>query len=1627
MIKFIENIGDFFATNYFDEDFMNKVHGKLGYSGDDIKELQKRVTPLKDKYYRYKQSLLEGKWRVKDKIFETHTFHTLLLNALGYDGEHPQYNELFHFTEEDVIPVRHKLYRGEKLHMMIMEMQPLIKEGDEEPGGLFDQRYNVEDELNYTVKEQRYHRSKWDRVFEVPPGLKISPIVINKAISQLCLLDPSDRPQYILMLAGNTVFLIEAEKWFRGSYLQFDLEELYTEGTIERKYYSLFYLLLAKEMLAPDSEMVLMEQLDEESHKSAYEVTQDLKEGIIHAVEALANEALYYKKEVLLEKFDESDDQFEHDVKDDCLNLIYRLLFVFYAESREDLEILPISDSIYQNGYSLEMLRDLEQTKLITARSLNGYFFHESLTHLFQLMSSGYREKQNGNNKSFRIRHIDSPLFDDKNLVHLGGVKFRNLVWQDIIQHLSLSKKKRGRARGRISYANLGINQLGSVYESLLAFRGFYAEEDYIEVHKKGKPMEGTFLVPRSRRDDFEEDEVLKDDNDDEVVIPKGQFVYRLSGRDRQKSASYYTPEALTRCTVKYTLKAFIEKLDKGEMSALELLELKLLEPAMGAAAFQNEMINQLAEAYLNFRQKELNDKISPDKFQEELQKVKAYIATHNTYGVDLNPTAIELGKLSLWLNVIHKEMETPFFANRLAVGNAVIGAWLKVYNTNLIMVDLDSRGVPLRRQTKKEWWDSVPKHLKFGKNGISRKDNEIYHFLLPDKNMVPSASINLLKTDYPNEAKKVRDLKAEWIKPLLKSEVDILKRICKSIDKLLKEYYIFQCYINSQTRSQFQVWGISTKESQTNLKTYTEKEELDDYRNRHNAPYFKLKIVMDYWCALWFWDMRQASELPTRQQYWQDLANILDLDLTQAAIDVIRKKNTGWESNKSVQLNIFKPTETQLSFESGGKDIEENEESLSDDYIVEADEIDVAFKEAFVKYSTYRDLFDTNQRISQVQQLAEQHHFFHPQLEFIEVFLKRGGFDLITGNPPWVKVTFQEAGIMSDVYPEIIIRKEKAPIVAKRRTHFLLNENRKNFYFDEYIGSESSATFMNATQNYYLLLGQQTDLYRSVIVNTNQIVNKSGCIGLIHPESIYDDPKGSILRADIYKKIIFHFQFKNELKLFDIHHENIYSINIYKGNQTDIKFNSIHNLFHPYTIDASFSHDGYGLPGGIKRKNEQGNYVWNIEPHKHRIIKFDETNLKLLSKTFENSNEWEGTKLVSIHSKEILSVLQKLSEFEGVLNDKKIKISECWHETNDIGSYINRDTCFPNLDDYELIYNGPHFFIANPFYKTPRELCEKNQDFDNILLTEINEDFIPRTNYTLATSIDNFVNGVKGIDVMGSWVDNYKVGMSKMISLTGERSLQAAILPPKVSHVNGVISVIFQNQEDLAEFAGLTSSLVMDFFVKSIGAANLTDGKLKYFPLGIKQKFKEKLQVRTLLLNCLTSPYQMLWEELYRDYYNDETWSKVNSRFKSFSSISSTWTKNTPLRNFYERRWALVEIDVLSAMALGLSLEELILIYNVQFPVLQSYEENTYYDVTGNIVYTTNSQGLKGIGISTEEWLRISDYKAGETYKCIMARNALYCDKKVTYSAPFEKCDRVEDYKVAWAHFENIFKEEGV
>lgn len=1606
MIHFINNIGDYFASNYFDDDFTKKVIEKSGYSHDAVKLINQEIATIKPYYFKLKQTFIENHLTGKDKVKLTYDFHIRLLKLLGYDTSSKGYNHNIFIDNTSMVPVRYTYYKGSTLtpQLMVMEMHAMIKTGEAEPDGLFEQSYTTETSEEKQTKQQKYHRSQWDGIFDIPEGVSLSPMIINKAVGEIFLLPEHRRPKYILLCAGNQYFLLESEKWFRGSYLQLDLEALFDDAAIDKDYYSVFSLLLGKELLVPNAERVLMEELEEDAHKAAYEVTKDLKEGVIHAVEKLANEAV----SDLVSQGKAYNEINAELLKEDCLNMVYRLLFLFYAESREDLDILPSNDPVYDHGYSIEMLRDLEQVPLITESSRNGHFFNKSLFKLFELLHNGYREHWKSKNISFKIRHLDSPMFDPDNLHYLNQANIRNFVWQDIICELSLSKKQHKKGRGRISYANLGINQLGSVYESLLSFRGVLADTDQIEVHRKKKKNEtseqvvnsdGSFLVPRSRFEDFEHDEIyydeLADRSENLKVIPKGTFIYRLNGRDRQKSASYYTPEVLTQTTVKYTLKPILEKLDKGEIKALDLLELKILEPAMGAAAFHNEVINQLAQAYLLKRQKEIAKKVEPDKYQQELQSVKAYIALNNVYGVDINPTAVELGKLSLWLNVIHKDMHTPFFGYRLGVGNAVVGSWLKVYKVKDLSFEATTKNHKSQTYLKKEWWTIAPTHLKFDKKkGILRKEDEIYHFLLPDPDMASSANIKLLKAAYPDKSKRIATRRKEFTDPLKADEINKVKKIANAIDALLLEHYKLQRDIGIITKSNNHFFGSEDIVLTTfDAYSYEQKQEFAESRLKPNAPYYKLKQIMDYWCSLWFWDVRRAEDFPTRAHWYEDLVQILNIDLDDIHQNEVLEKDTEDE------VKDYR------------KDKKSIEKQLSD----------------ALKQST-TSLF-TNQRSTLIQQYAKQYKFFHYELEFIEVFMERNGFDVAVGNPPWLKIQFEEKGIMSETYPELEIRNFSAPKVKKLQPAFLSNKDRQNLYFAENIENDVSGVFLNAFQNYPLLKGQQTNLYKCVLENGLHWINENGYLGLIHPEGIYDDPKGYALRKEVYQRLKYHFQFVNVKKLFqEILHWVVYGINIYSGSTQNPQFISINNLFHPATIEGCLiSNDSREQVKGLKYKDELNNsFVWNISPHPSRKLIINEKILRIYAETFENSEDWEGAKLVSTHTKEIVDFIEKIGRFPNKVANFENKISEGWHETNDVtGGFIQRDTKYPDFSKYEMIYSGPHIYVSNAFYKTPKEICTIPHDFNIIDLTKISEEYNPRTNYIPQNVTAGYSSIIKGFeDENGNydnWLDYYKLAFRKMLSQSGERTLSGAIIPPKSSHVNGIISLIFRDQVSIIELSGLTSSLVMDFYLKTLGKSNLYDETIRNFPLGISLVYKPPLITRTILLNCLNTHYAILWEENYDPAFKEDSWSILDDRLKPFSSLTKDWTWSTPLRNYFERRMALVEIDVITAMALGLSLDELILLYDIQFPVLQQNEDDTWYDTKGNIVFTC-SKGLTGVGVDRSDWEKIRDLAAGEEYEHTITKSELYQGEKVTYYAPFTKCDRVEDYKKAWAHFEKRF-----
>lgn len=1640
--RFIQNVGDYFPSGYFNDDFFDKVQKCAGVSKDEVSDICRPYVRLKQEYNDYKNFIINDRPRVEDAIKHTHDFHTRLLSILGYTTDHA-YQEHCIVNDEtspvEMIPVRHVIRQGGQVKMFVMEMQNLITIDDKEPAGLFEQQYDSDERSG----QQKYAARQWRFVFNLDTEkYKISPAIINKAITHIFLLPEERRPHFILMLAGNTVFLFDKDKWAKGSYLQFSLDDLFAQASIDQKHrthYALFHMLVCKQTLAAEGEMVLMDTIIEESYKNAYEVTKDLKEGVILAVETLANEALYWwKQNHNIPVSDYTDDTFESEVKDDCLTIIYRLLFLFYAESRGELEILPVDDEVYKRGYSLESLRDLEMVRLNSDASRNGYFFDDSIRHLFSLLSDGHNAKVvNVNSKSFRVRPIDSPLFNDKKLHHLAGVRIRNIKWQEIIRALSLSKKKN--YCGRISYANLGVNQLGSVYESLLAFRGFYAEEDYIEVHKANAPQDGTFLVPYSRMGDFDISEVLCDQQTgNPVILPEGTFVYRLNGRDRQKSASYYTPEVLTRSTVKYTLKSILDEVRANKRQATELLELKILEPAMGAAAFQNEVINQLAEAYLAEQQRQQREKglrnwrIQPDRYRDELQKVKAYIATHNVYGVDLNPTAIELGKLSLWLNVIHKDMETPFFANRLAVGNAVIGAWLKVYSKQDVYAIIERQGA---KPKVNKWWERAPHKVKFFSNRVNRSVNEVYHFLLPDANMLGVRSIKEQKKAHANEDKRMTAILKDWTAPIVAEDFKTLQRISAKIDVLLKEYFTDQISIDKYTNNRRDIWdGIDHTTSDSLFKaeeqaeSYARKQQLFDTRYRHDNACRKLKLAMDYWCALWFWEYDDAACLPTRQEFWGDIEALLDVDnalLDTRTRQALERAGSGMVSEDMPEYGRMTEDESQIVVKSQNEILTESHAQTS----LFADEEPLRLKIA--------------------NRLAKRYHFFHPMLEFIEVFWLRDGFDIICGNPPWLKLEFDEQGILSEKYPEVAIRKVSAPDVRNMRDKmFEQIPATEELYRSEEIDTACSSIFMNAYSNYPLLVGQQTNLYKCVLENCMDLASEEkGYIGLLTPESIYTEPKGQPLRRELYKRLRYHFQYQNELRLFaEVHHHTVYGDQLLGPRRSSSpRFASLSNLFHPSTVDACFAHDGHGLCGGKKKDGK-----WNTQAHKERIVWIGEDELKVIRDAFDENAEWQSVAFANLQSGVNLKVLGRIAEFPSHISNYDTRITVALNETTDVDrGTMRRETKYPDVNACELIYGGPHISLCNPIVKTPRSVCSLNSDYDVVDLTKIREEFVPRTNYVPEIPVSDFKNYFQGFyvgqtddgkEAYDIWTDYYRCGFREFVGADSERTLNAAVIPKNCSHINTITSVAFRNNSDMVELTGLSCSIPVDFYVKVMDVSHINPSRVRKLPLGIGEKFKSELFIRTLLLNCLNIHYSDLWQEMGDAAYKQETWSIADPRLKPFDQLHEDWAWDIPLRNYFERRQALVEIDVIAAMALGLTLEDLEMIYTIQFPVLQQNEADTWYDQKGNIVFTC-SKGLTGVGLDRKRnantgmlgWEDIRGEQTDEntyagtspthTHTIDPQKSELYGGEQVNYYAPYTRCDRIADYRRAWAHFEKVFK----
>jgi hypothetical protein len=587
-----------------------------------------------------------------------------------------------------------------------------------------------------------------------------------------------------------------------------------------------------------------------------------------------------------------------------------------------------------------------------------------------------------------------------------------------------------------------------------------------------------------------------------------------------------------------------------------------------------------------------------------------------------------------------------------------------------------------------------------------------------------------------------------------------------------------------------------------------------------------------------------------------------------------------------------------------------------------------------------------------------------------------------------------------------------------------------------------------------------KANLYKCFIPIAWMLAGQNGVVGLLHPEGPFDDPRGGMLREAIYPRLRSHFQFVNELQLFpEVDHHTKYSINVYGSPQDQVRFDLIANLFTPTTVDASYAHDGLGSVGGYK--DDFGS--WNTIGHADRIVPIGLEQLRTFATLYDASGTIAGrARIPAIHAGHLSSVLAKLANYSHRLGDISdeyyITPSTCWNEktSKDNGTIVrNADRSAPfAASPQDWIMSGPHFFLANPFNKTPRAICRINSDYDPLDLEAQQDGYLPRTNYLPMGDRAEYIRRTPSVPWAAVKVTGtYRLAFRKMISSSLERTLVGCIVPPGVAHTNGVISVAFKSAAKMLAAASFMSSLVLDFFLKGTGKSNLYEDTLLSLLVDRESRDGSIASVQRILsLNCLTSHYALLWNALFLPIFRDQTWSQPsNPRLPQgfFSQLTGTWQRSCAFRTDYARRMALVEIDVLVSQALNLTLEELLLMYRVQFPIMQGYERDTWYDMQGRIIFT-NSKGLVGVGLprkgsrstSDVSWTtpdhRAKTGKLGwDDIRVMQEAGALPAGSVVSttalddtqpggartvprrYVAPFALASREEDYRIAWKFFE--------
>ncbi|WP_416841816.1 Eco57I restriction-modification methylase domain-containing protein [Haloferax sp. DFSO52] len=418
---------------------------------------------------------------------------------------------------------------------------------------------------------------------------------------------------------------------YTRGYIEFDLENIFTNRNYE-DFRALYRLCHASRFVVDDD--TDEDDADAESPlESLYQVAlatgvkigEDLQSNVVEALETLGNGFLTPDiRSVLKEGGQDEADQYYQDL----LRVVYRLLFLMFAEQRG---MMADRGDLYTDEYSINTLRDRSERS--KARDTETDLW-EGLQVTFRLVGDGYEDDEKS---VLSVPGYNGGLFDDSKLEYVTESTCPNHALLDAIHNLTHVEQEG--YQQRISYADLGVDEIGAVYESLLEFMPKYADKA-VELEDK--------------------------------KVSSGSFYLDDRGMDRKETGSYYTKPELVDELIDSALKPVVDNrvgdADTPEEKGEALLSIDVVDPACGSGAFLIAANNYLGKRLAEIR--------SGTEYPDEkvVREARRSVVQHCLYGVDLNPMAVELAKVSLWINSAVKDQPLSFLDHRIKQGNSLIG-----------------------------------------------------------------------------------------------------------------------------------------------------------------------------------------------------------------------------------------------------------------------------------------------------------------------------------------------------------------------------------------------------------------------------------------------------------------------------------------------------------------------------------------------------------------------------------------------------------------------------------------------------------------------------------------------------------------------------------------------------------------------------------------------------------------------------------------------------------------------------------------------------------------------------------------------------------------------------------------